>query len=317
MIRRLKARDGVSLAYYRYVVQERATDAVQETKPKVFFSHATGFHGRVFDTTISFLGDKYTCYSMDHRGHGRSGWNGDAPLHWIAFADDLLEVSHECCGEEKMVGVGHSMGAAALLMAALKKPEKFSALVLYEPIIFPPEMRMLFGLRDESPLAVLAKKRRDAFASYDEAISNFSKKPPMNAFDTSVLRDFVMHGLAPESAGFNCSPPDEDGHIDSKNGPVHLRCKRENEASVYNSSLMHTTWNDLPNVSVPTVVLAGKFELTQPSMFAQRLARRIPGSQFTRWDNHSHFGPFEDPMGFANAITAAPRRVDIPQCELV
>ncbi|CAM9377108.1 unnamed protein product [Ectocarpus fasciculatus] len=287
MLRRLKARDGVSLAYYRYGVQPRENDAAGQVKPTVFFSHATGFHGRIFDTTIGMLADNYSCYSMDHRGHGRSGWGCDKPLHWSVFANDLLEVSQECCGEDKVVGVGHSMGAAALLMAALKKPEKFSALVLYEPIIFPPEMRMLFGVSADSPLAVLAKKRRNSFGSHDEAIRNFSKKPPMNAFDSNVLRDFVMHG-----------------QVDTNDGLVYLRCQRENEAAIYNSGSIHTTWSELSNISVPTVILAGKFEWTQPSMFAQRLARNIPGSKFIRWDNYSHFGPLEDPTGFANVITS-------------
>jgi pimeloyl-ACP methyl ester carboxylesterase len=330
MLRRVRAQDGVRLAYYEYSARPARAPQQQQLQklPKhpevnVFFSHATGFHGRIFDSLITGSGglaEKYSCFSMDHRGHGQSGWNPDAPLHWDAFAADLLAVSHACCGTGPVVGVGHSMGAASLLMAALLEPKKFSALVLYEPIIFPPELRLLSSLVGDSPLARLARKRRNSFDSREEAIANFSKKPPMNLYHEDVLRDFVVHGLADarelrrarEGADADADA-DTDTDTDSSShasasveggaGPsLHLRCERDREAAVYNSGSLHTTWSELPKVAVPCYVLSGKYQLTEPSVFAERLASRIPGSSFARWGDAGHFGPFEQPARFAQVV---------------
>lgn len=306
MLRQLVARDGVRLVYYEY---SRPVMAASALVSNILFSHATGFHGRVFDRTINQLTGKFNCISMDHRGHGRSGRNMTVPLHWDIFADDVVHVAHGWCGANKVVGVGHSMGAAALLMAALKEPEKFSSLILYEPIIFPFELRLLFSVQTDSPLAKLAKKRRNEFKTHEEAFVNFRKKPPMDKFDESVVKDFVSHGLAPSAVIeatekeicaetlFNNEPKSN-----SADESVFLRCDKEFEASIYNTGHRHTTWNDLPKISVPTLIIAGRSDIQQPSFWANRLANRIPNSRFSRWDQNSHFGPLENPEMFASAV---------------
>lgn len=320
MRRSVRTRDGVRLAYYQFA--DAAPAALQPNLP-VMFSHATGFHGRVFDSTIKTLGEGYTCYSMDHRGHGRSGWNPNRPLHWETFASDLLEVTHASCGTTPVLGVGHSMGAAALLMATLMEPQRFSGLVLYEPIIFPPEMRAIFRLMGDAPLATVARKRRSKFESHEEAILNFSRKAPMNSFDESVLRDYVMHGLVGAGTGSSAEDGEdgEEGYIaDSStthrngvkeitslpqaNSAVELRCIREVEAEVYNSAILHTTWSELRNIKVPTCILAGKYVFSHPSFFAERMSKKIPDSKFIRWEDAGHFGPFEKPERFADVISS-------------
>lgn len=179
----------------------------------VLFAHATGFHGRVFDKTISFLPPmKYSCFTFDQRGHGRSPWPDDAPVtelsNWDGFGDDALEMSrlvrqqqhpdtNRCTGG--VLGVGHSQGATALLLAALKEPEQFSALILYEPVVFPKLWRHLshaFFHFSEAPLATSSRKRRREFDSLEDAFQNFASKPPMRHFHVDVLRDYIRHGLS-------------------------------------------------------------------------------------------------------------------------
>ena len=81
-MRKVLAADGVMLACHVY-------GAPSAEAPTLFFSHATGFHGRVFETSIRHLTDrnKYYCVSIDHRGHGLSGWNNISPLKWEVFGE--------------------------------------------------------------------------------------------------------------------------------------------------------------------------------------------------------------------------------------
>lgn len=314
MLKHLVTKDNLRIAYYEYSKCISMSNSGSVARTPILFSHATGFHGRVFDSTIGSLQSKYSCFSMDHRGHGRSGWNSTVPLHWSVFASDALDVGLACCGSEKVVGVGHSMGAAALLMAALLEPCKFSALILYEPIIFPFEMRMLLSALPEAPLAVVAKKRRSKFSSLEEAVQNFSRKAPMNAFSPEVLRDFVVHGLAPkpelaysdptaETSAPRQSTTSSSGELhDGDDNSLYLRCFKEIEAEVYNSATHHNTWDELGKLTVPTLVMAGEYKISQPSFFAERLAKRIPGASFVRWSENSHFGPMENPVAFAECV---------------
>ena len=93
----------------------------------------------------------------------------------------------------------------ALVMAALREPELFRALVLYEPIIFPPESRRPDA--PKSPLADGARRRRTNFASFDEALANYSAKPPLNVFHPECLEAYVRHGFR-ETTEFLSPPAD-------------------------------------------------------------------------------------------------------------
>jgi pimeloyl-ACP methyl ester carboxylesterase len=215
IMRRLATNQGKSFVrFYDYPLREAMAQGLP-TKASVLFSHATGFHGRVFDKTISFLDPSmYSCYTFDQRGHGHSPWPEDAPEDalgdWDGFGHDVLDVSRYVRQQHPdsrqhsggIVGVGHSQGATALLLAALQEPRQFSALVLYEPVIFPRlwrDLSKVFAHFSESPLALSSRRRRLEFDSLQQAFENFASKPPMSSFHVDVLRDYVRYGT--ESCG--------------------------------------------------------------------------------------------------------------------
>ena len=179
----------------------------RSTHTSVLFVHATGFHGRIYDRTISYLNpSKYTCYTYDQRGHGHSPWPDDAPqdvlTSWDGFGNDALDMSKYVYEQHDrpIIGVGHSQGATALVMAALKEPHLYKSLILYEPVIFPKLWRSLskcFFCFSESPLAISSIKRRVEFDSRMDAFSNFAGKPPMRGFHVEVLKDYIRHGTVP------------------------------------------------------------------------------------------------------------------------
>lgn len=178
------------------------------------------------------------------------------------------------------------MGGAALVMAALRAPELFRALVLFEPIIFPPQART--GSDDSgipSPLADGARRRRDTFASFDEATANYSSKPPLNVTHPDALRAYVLHGFAEQ--------PD---------GSVLIKCSPKHEARTYEMGAVHDTWNDLPKLQVPVWLVSGAVNPHTPGAIAALIANEVPGSTLVQWDDLGHFGPMQDPLRFARLI---------------
>jgi 3-oxoadipate enol-lactonase len=70
----------------------------------------------------------------DARGHGRSTGQAEPDdYQWGNLADDLLRLLDHVFPGERVHGVGPSMGAATLLHAAVREPDRFSGLTLLLP----------------------------------------------------------------------------------------------------------------------------------------------------------------------------------------
>lgn len=250
--------------------------------PDVLLSHATGFHGMVWAPMAAVLASSYHCWSFDYRAHGVSTVPAGGLRDWLGFGEDAAAVVAGL-GLERPFAVGHSMGGAALLMAEVRRPGTFRGLVLYEPIVFPPE-----GIRPPgggNPLAAGARKRRSTFASKQAAFDNYASKPPLNVFTDEALWAYVDHGFA-----------------EGDDGSVHLRCQPEHEAATFELSPAHDTWGRLGEVSCPVLVLAGRIEHHQPSAIAGLVAHAIPGAHYREFEPLGHFGPMEDPELVAEVV---------------
>ena len=98
--------------------------------------HATGFHARCWDAVVKVLGPMHVI-ALDLRGHGRSENTG--PFTWDTFGADVAAFVQELDLTE-IVGVGHSMGGHCLVQAAYQAPNRFTRLVLVDPVIMDPDL---------------------------------------------------------------------------------------------------------------------------------------------------------------------------------
>jgi pimeloyl-ACP methyl ester carboxylesterase len=269
--------DNVQLSAYKYVVDSSASAT------SILFSHANGFHGRFFDPVITTLVAEYGCVSFDLRGHGDSAVSSDWPVAWQGYGDDALAIAKYL--SQPTIAVGHSMGGAALVMAALVEPKLFRALILYEPIIFPSAIREIASKNNApSPLVEGARRRRKTFATRADAYANYASKPPMNAFDPRALHAFVDYGFRDVS------------------DQIELKCAPEHEARNFEMGAIHETWDQLKDLQVPTWIVSGAQHPGQPSGFAANIAEQIANSHFVEWQDLGHFGPMQQPERLAELI---------------
>ena len=120
--------------------------------------------------------------ALDFRGHGDSTAPSEHPYSWDGFADDVLAVVDRL-GLERPIGVGHSKGGAALVLAEQRRPGTFSRLWLFEPVIMPPEIAALDG---RNPLAEGALLAEYAFEKYKTQVEPVEKPEP--------LEELLVHG---------------------------------------------------------------------------------------------------------------------------
>lgn len=269
---RAPSTDGVSVAVH---------DLGGEGEP-LLLVHATMLCGPIWAPVAAHL-DRFHAYAPDLRAHGRTPLPPGASLEWAAIADDVLAVVDHL-GLDAPRAVGHSMGAACLLLAELARPGTFSALWLYDPVVRPDPV---LG-ESEGTLAAGARRRRASFESREAAYENFSAKPPLDRVDDAARRAYVEHGFE-----------------EREDGSVTLRCRPEVEAEIYERGAFHRAFERLEGVRCPTTVAHGFPEEGRPSTWAPAIARKLPGGRERTFHQLSHFGPLEAPGEVATAILEA------------
>ncbi len=260
----------------------------------VLLLHATGFHSRCWNEVVARLPGQHV-YAVDIHFHGGSSAAGEV-VDWGLFARDIcllvdkLDLRHA-------VGVGHSMGGHLVARAAAARPERFSQLVLIDPVIFAPaiyaNLESITGnlVAQDHPVAARKNNWRDA----EEMFERFRDRPPFDSWQPEVLRDYCDYALL---------PPDEEGIR-------QLACNPINEASNYLNHRGNEVILDLLSaVTMPVTLLraptsdnlAGDFTRS-PTWPA--LASALPRCRDIYLPDHNHFIPMQDPALVADYIREA------------
>lgn len=274
-MRSVPTSDGLRLAVHDHGGSGRPT----------LLSHATGFHGAVWEPLSAALGPGFERWALDFRAHGASVVPPGLDLHWSGMGADVLAVVDGLdlpTGE--LLGVGHSMGGAALLLAEQVRPGTFAGLWLFEPITPPPAA--LGSRAGGADLAEGAKRRRSTFASHAEALANFASKRPLAVARADALHAYVRHGF-----------------VAGDDGAVHLACRPEDESQIYRGGGTHGAFDGLAAVRCPVVVACGANPFG-PAAFAAAVADALPSGRLERHPNMGHFGPLEAPLVLAESVLA-------------
>lgn len=134
--------------------------------PTLVFVHGLTDSGDGWPGAVAHWQDRYSVLAYDQRGHGRSprftdeqreGHPGDV------LVDDLLVLLGRL-GEAPVV-IGHSLGGAVALAAAVRRPDLVRALVLEDPAALGPEEEQRSPSKGQELVAGLA----DSLAASDDA----------------------------------------------------------------------------------------------------------------------------------------------------
>jgi pimeloyl-ACP methyl ester carboxylesterase len=253
----------------------------------VLFCHATGLHGAVWEPLAAAMGEGFIRWSVDFRAHGASVVPPGEALAWADFADDLDVVLDALdLPPGQLLGVGHSMGGAALVLAEQRRPGTFAGLHLFEPIL-PPGGALTAAPGMPNPMAARAERRRATFDSRAAALENYASKPPLSRLRADALHAYVRHGFVPDGEGPG----------------VHLACRPADEAAVFRAAADHRAFDLLDQVRCPVVVGRGA-EDVGPALFAPAVAEALPQGRLEPFAHLGHFGPLEAPDEVAASVVA-------------
>jgi pimeloyl-ACP methyl ester carboxylesterase len=259
--------------------------------PTLWLVHATGFHGRVWDQVIHRLPGLHAI-AVDQRGHGRSGGTGFDS--WADFGRDQAAML-EALDVRDAVGIGHSMGAHALVQAAAFAPGRLRQLVLVDPVIRSPAEYH----QPLPPPGTLhpSAQRKNRFASAQEMFERFADRPPYAVFDTQALHDYCQHGLKPAADGQG----------------FELACAPAFEGSVYPAALANPgIYASIRALRIPVLVIRARPQdpgikpwdpLGTPTYAA--LAQEFRQGRDLQLLDKTHMLPMEDPALTARLIADA------------
>lgn len=215
--------------------------------PLALLHHANGFCAGLWGLVAERLRPHFRLVAMDARGHGASSKPDPAqPGHyvWDRFGEDAGAVAHQLAAEHggPLLGIGHSFGGTALMMAAAADPALFSRLVLVDPVLPSPGFFAGAAPKGENrDLATSARRRKQVFASRAEARATWAGRAVFASWDPRALDLYAEYGLAPHAGG-----------------GVELACPGEIEATIFDHARRFDAWELAARVATPSLIVCAE-----------------------------------------------------------
>lgn len=180
-------------------------------KPVLHFVHANGFVAKVYTPLFDIWQRHFSLEVIE-----LFGTHDTYPIdeHWQSLTNQVIDNIEKSCqkhGVDKLVAVGHSLGATTTLQAMDKDPSHISQTVLLDPALLMGKQSLLCQLAkyadkivghyhphyfvDKINPAGKSKYRRDVFNSRQEAYQNLKDKGLFRQFDKRCFDLYIEHGI--------------------------------------------------------------------------------------------------------------------------
>ena len=200
-----------------------------------------------------------------------------------SFLIEEVHMAVEALGGGPIYAVGHSLGGATLLKAEVDRPNSFSNLWLFEPVLVPPGRPRL----DENhPLILASRRRKTEFKSKEEIVNRLMTKLPFSQCEKLTVESYIDFGT-----------------VTTKDG-VRLSCSGDTEANIFMSGTP-TDFKTLETVHSRIVVARGEKIAAGneiPPAMAEPIAEALAHASLLPMHDMTHFGPLEDGKRVAEAI---------------
>ena len=259
--------------------------------PTIVFSHARGFPAGTYRVLFAaWRAAGWRVCAVDKFGHDA---RFPVTSNWPHLRDQLLDCIHHEARAPSFL-VGHSLGGYLSLLAASRRPDMARGVVLLDsPVLgglVSHTMRVakLTGLVERISPGRIARRRRQHWASADDAYAHFAAKPAFARWAPEVLRDYIACGVETEAATLG----EAQGHS--------LAFRREVETQIYDTLPHHLTALLRRHPLRCPLAFVGGTHSAESRQVGLRATRSLTHGRMSFVEG-SHLFPFEQPHTTAAA----------------
>lgn len=248
------------------------------------FLHANGYPPECYKALLELLQNEYHVFGMLLRPLWENAKLEDIQ-DWHPFSEDLLHFLSST-QSAPVIAVGHSIGAIVTLRAALRDPAKFHALVLIDPVLFPPRRLVAWNLIRAiglgyklHPKIAGSLKRRRTFDDLNTVFRGYRDREVFRYVSDENLHIYL------------------EGITKPKNERYELVFSPEWETRIYFTGLRDfDIWQELPKLQMPMLFLRGAETDTFWEAAAELVKRKQPKAKIETLDRSTHLLPLERPQ---------------------
>lgn len=264
----------------------------------IHFYHANGFPAGVYTPMLNTLSAQFDVYALNSRAT-RTDFGDPDHKDWHVYADDLIQFI-ETLGKP-IIAIGHSMGASSTVLAAVRRPDLFKALVLIEPAMVSLPISLLLRMTPKnmvngSKLVKGTANKPDTWATKSEYESYIRKFKGYSQLTDEAFDAFLNHGIQ---------------KVDEQ---YKLVFHKKWEAYNYtNPPYLMGEFKKLNKLNIPTVAIRGKPNLFFSEKLWNKWQSIQPQAVFLEDDRFGHLFPLESPLHCMNLIDQGLKKLNIQQ----
>lgn len=275
--------------YYDLSSLNKLEATLNNQRPSAHFYGGNGFTVGTYEPLLTELTAGFDLSSLAMRGY----WY-DEPANKVMTREQdaaMLIEYLEKTQDQPIVGIGHSQGASATVMAAAQRPDLFSQLYLIDPVTFTKPQTLLYSriprrlLMTQEPFKSTREKQRH-WTSIDDYYQYLRQHRAFKRISDEHLTTFANNSLVKT----------DDGHYT-------LLFKPEHElASYFGTPYITSALKKLNKNNVPYMLI-----LAKPSVFNSDKVRKswqsiVPDKHIITLPEYGHLLPMEAPELCAQII---------------
>lgn len=232
----------INFGYGKVPWFELSSQNHSSTTKAIHLSPANGIPVASYQSLISYFAPHYRFTGMDCRGAWPDKSSPPKYFSWNDHADDLISAI-ESQYDEPIIGMGHSLGGTVTLLAAQKRPDLFSKLIIIDAASLPYQIMSNFYQTVPRWLSFKLFKfikrtheRQRIWSSREAFYDNYRNHSTYRLFTDQAFSDYVNFGLEEQA----------DGQFKLIFNP---------EWESHNFRKVHYLWSALNGIPHPTLLL--------------------------------------------------------------
>ena len=259
---------------------------------KIIFIHANGFPPNTYENMFNPIREDFNCENYILKPAENDISSILKLKNWNIFSEKFLDTLKS---ENKIIGIGHSIGGNVILRSAIRKPENFSKIILLDPTLFTPITIFFWRIsaflniqKIVHPWLKTSLNRKMIYNNFEEIFNSYRKKEIFRLINDDNLRIYIKSITTLD-----------------KGGRIIINFSNFWEHQIYRTGLFTDMeiWNNLKKLKVPTLILKAKKSTAFSDSAALKIKKmNLSNIKIKTIENSSHLFPLEFPEKTAKEI---------------